>query len=173
MKYSIWITAATACMAMGCETTIDVDNVPTRVTSVGPIEASSLVQIDDQSTAFSQVRIGYTLRDFEGDDASIEIEICEEADDSNCGAPFRGYGGDGVTRLPTIPFDTDVPHYFEWEVGCGRLVGTELVETEPTVSYVALIRVAGSGEQPVRSPAFRLEDLGFEPDGEIPCSRES
>lgn len=157
---------------MGCETTIDVANLETQVTSVGPIEASSLVQLDDDTQGFSQVRIGYSLRDYEGDDASIQVEICEVGEDSNCGIPFRGFGGDGLSRLPTIPVDTDVPHIYEWAPGCGRIVGLERVETSLDISYFARISIAGGEGEPVESPEFLLSDLGFDAETEIPCSRE-
>ncbi len=173
MKCLKWMIAVFCVLpSMACETTIDVGNLPTRVTAVGPVEASSLVQFEDGTQGFSQVRIGYALRDFEGDDASVEIEICEEGDESTCGTPFRGFGGDGLSRLPTIPVDTDVAHRYEWEAGCGRIVTLAETDTRYDTNYVARIRVAGTNQEPLQSPSFTLQELGFDPEGQLPCSRD-
>lgn len=163
MKIRICLIAALF-LIVGCEETIEVGNLDAEVTTIGPIEASGFVQFDEETQGFSQVRIRYTLRDYEGDDVAVSVEVCEEDAPDTCGAPFRGYGGDGVSRVPTAPFDSDVPHVFEWIAGCGRIVGDSVEPTDIEASYIARVRVRGTSGAPIVSQPFRLGDMGFEQD---------
>lgn len=128
-----------------CSTSIDVGDTPAQVTQIGPVELVG-----------TELRIHYALRDYEGDDAQIVVEVCEE---DVCGVAFEGTGSDGTQRVPTVLADTDVPHVFVWNLGCGILVGTELVAVDAEAEYV--VRITPEGGEPAESHVFKLADLGL------------
>lgn len=141
MKYFLLILVV---FALSCSETINVPDQPVEVTSVGPIELST-----------ANVLVHYTLKDFEGDDAEITVEICEG---SSCGVAFEGAGSDGTLRVPTVPRDTDVPHIFSWDIGCGLWRNDERVGVDITAEYTVVVTPLGG--EPFESEAFILEDLG-------------
>lgn len=136
-------------LGAGCVRDIEVENQEAIITSVGPLE------ID----ARSNVVVLYTIRDAEGDDEDVRVEICEAPED-DCGTAVEGLGGDPTQRVPTVPQGTDVLHEFRWNPWCGRYVGTDRVTTELATEYVAAVRVLRSETPPVVSSPFTLEGLG-------------
>ncbi len=115
--------------------------------------------------------IPYLIKDREGDDQRINVELCEwnGSEAVNCGVASQAAGGDGTSFVPTTPADTCILHVFYWDVGCGRFVGTddganpqqafiESVDQE----LVARVSVVGSEEEPSRTEPFTLEGIGFE-----------
>ncbi len=141
MKYFLLILAV---LALSCSETIDVPDTPVEVTSIGPIELAA-----------SNVVVNYTLKDFEGDDAEITVEICDGA---SCGVAFEGSGSDGTLRVPTVPRDTDVPHVFTWDIGCGLWLNDERVGVDIAAEYTVVITPFGG--EPFESEVFVLEELG-------------
>ena len=155
----------------GCDTIVDVSNLPARVTGVGPLEPALEVDVAGQVVP-SQLRISYTLRDYEGDDARIWVRVCEvDADGvaSACGVAVEGNFSDGTARVPTAPFDTDVVHQFRWEVGCGLIFEGDRIPAVYDTDYVVQIAIANSDEPPVESAPFQLVNYGFDPDVELSC----
>lgn len=138
----------------GCSTSIDVGDTPPQVTQLGPLEL-----IGDE------LRVHYALRDFEGDDATIVVEICEE---DVCGIAFEGRNSDGTQRVPTALFDTDVPHVFVWNLGCGMLVGTEVMAADAEAEY--RVRITPEGGEGVESHVFKLSELGLSPMFSAECN---
>lgn len=121
-------------------------NRPPNLTSIGPISFDG-----------NSVLVEYTLRDREGDDQSIEVDVCERSPDSPdvCGTPAEGAASDGRNFLPTVPRGEDVEHRFAWNVGCGRVWGGSCLETELDASYGFRIRLKRH-DQTIDSESFRL-----------------
>ena len=137
-----------------CTTTIDVADTPPEITRIGPLS----VQGD-------RLLVEYAIRDLEGDDAEILVEVCA----TECGTAFEGLNSDGTQRVTTAPFDTDVPHVFVWDLNCGSLVGTDVVAVAAETEY--LIRITPVGGDSVESSTFRLSDLGLPSSFSPVCSR--
>lgn len=137
-----------------CTTTIDVADTPPEVTQIGPFSINA-----------DQLSVEYAIRDLEGDDARLLVEICA----IDCGIAFEGPDSDGTQRVTTAPFDTDVPHIFVWDLNCGMLSGTEVVAVDATTDY--RIRITPEGGEPVESSTFRLSDLGLSESFTPVCSR--
>ena len=160
MPYTRMLTAtlvAAALLTIGCGEDLETVNQPARITSVGPVVSQPF-----------GVYVQYSLRDREGDDQKIIADICEltaQDEPTNCGAPVLGAGGDGLRTVPTVPAGSDAPHRLSWNVGCGRVVDAQCVDTEVDTSYVARLRVAGTEtpENPAFSVTgpFSLSDVGF------------
>ena len=136
--------------ATGCVREIDTLDEPAEVTSVGPIAT------DDADN----VVVSYTLRDFEGDDQTVRVEVCT-VDGEECGPAVQAPGGDPTTRVPTVPENTDVLHTFHWNPWCGRYVETDLVGSEIDAQYIVSIEVLGTETGPVTSEPFTLESVGL------------
>lgn len=147
MKYVI--VALVALSLTGCAREITIENQEGHVSSIGPIE------LDEAAN----VIVHYTLRDPEGDDQDIRVDVCS-APDEDCGIAVEGLGGDSTTRLPTVPAATDVPHEFRWAQRCGRWQGQDLVESKLDRSYVVGITVTNSPTGTVYSEPFTLNALG-------------
>ncbi|MFP4599811.1 MAG: hypothetical protein ACLFVJ_16250, partial [Persicimonas sp.] len=117
------------------------------------------------------VSIPYLVRDREGDDQQIRVEICEWDGEraSACGSAVQGPGGDGTAFVPTTPAGSCVLHVFHWDVGCGRFVPAnggspqrEILE-DVDQQLVARISVVGADTPPAITEPFALseEELGF------------
>ncbi|MEZ4460190.1 MAG: hypothetical protein R3E66_10785 [bacterium] len=145
---TVWLFVLMVCL--GCDETIDVDNSPAQVTAVGGITS-----VGSPPTA---VDVEYTLRDLEGDDTDVLVQICDESD--VCGAAWQSAGGDGTARVTTVPFDTDVPHIFRWNPSCGRVVGSSVQASGLDDSLRFRIQVAESTSS-LESVPFTLRELGF------------
>lgn len=152
-----WVLLATCVGTLAaCQTAVDVENTVGQVTSV------SNVRVVDVSGLAEFVEVDYTVRDREGDDLDVLVEVCDAMD--VCGVAWQAPGADGTYRVTTEPFDTDVPHVFRWDTGCGRVLNgaSEVVALNDALTL--RISVEG-GETSMASPAFTLEQLGF---GELP-----
>lgn len=133
----------------GCgDQPLETSNRTARITSVGPVE------LDERF-----VEIQYTLRDREGDDQNVDVEICPAASegDRDCMTPVQGLGGDGTERLPTVPKDTDVPHRYAWRVGCGLVDGEQCRTVDLQTAYVARVTL-GNADRSETSAPFTLSD---------------
>jgi hypothetical protein len=115
--------------------------------------------------------IPYLLRDREGDDQRIKVELCEwdGSEAVSCGVAVQSAGGDGTSFVPTTPAGTCILHVFYWDVGCGRFVATDNGGTPQKVfidgvdqALVAQVSVIGSEEEPTQTEPFTLEGIGFE-----------
>ncbi len=172
MKYYVLIFCLFG-LLVGCDTIVEVENLPSRVTSVGPINARGNVQ-DGGTSSPTQLQLLYTIRDYEGDDARLSFELCEgEPNDegSNCFTAVQGNLSDGTARVPTAPYDTDVPHQFRWEVGCGVVDGDARRPVEVDVEHLFRVSVAGQEDSGVTSNTFTLEDFGFTDQVELDCTQ--
>lgn len=138
---------------LGCGEIIEVDDRPAQVTGA---EAALGVEVSGE---LRFVDVVYTLRDYEGDDVDLNVQVCDAG--GRCGAAWQAPGGDGTYRVPTEPFDTDVPHVFRWDVGCGRAVGASVEGVGLTDELRLKIGVVGS-DSSAETPVFTLETLGFE-----------
>ncbi len=148
MRYAI-AALLFALVATGCVREIDIENRDARITSIGPLG------LDDADNVIVQ----YTIRDPEGDDQDLQIEICT-APGEQCGFAAEGIGGDPTSRVPTVPAGTDVTHEFRWAPWCDRWRGTERIPSEPDQEYVVGITVLTGSASPVYSEPFTLTDLG-------------
>jgi len=137
-----------------CTTTIDVADTPPEITRIGPLS----IQGD-------QLVVEYSIRDLEGDDARILVEVCT----TTCGVAFEGANSDGTQRVTTAPFDSDVPHIFVWDLNCGSLVGTEIVAIDADAEY--RVRITPVGGDPAETSTFRLSELGLPSSFTPVCSR--
>lgn len=109
------------------------------------------------------VALDFTLRDDEGDDQDLRVEICEgtsSEDASRCGFPFQGPGSDGVDFVPTAPAGQVIPHRFVWDVGCGRVGAGEVFASALDASYVARVTVLDDNGASKVSAPFTLTELG-------------
>lgn len=149
---TVWITML-VCGVAACSETIDIDNADARITSVGALDVVNA----DGAPRF--VDVNYSVRDFEGDDVDVIVEVCQ-ADGSDCGVAWQGAGADGTFRVITQPYDTDVPHVFRWDVGCGLVIGEARTDADPAASLIFRISVAETGIA-LDSMPFSLSDLGF------------
>jgi hypothetical protein len=139
-----------ALLGLGCgDQPLETQNRKAHVTSVGPVEPNERF-----------VEIQYTLRDREGDDQRVDVQICP-ADQvpGGCLAPVQGLGGDGTNRLPTVPEATDVPHRFSWRAGCGLVDGNQCQSADLQTSYVARIKVTGTNRSETSEPFTLGNDL--------------
>ena len=148
---------------LGCGEEIRVPNRPPELLCAADPICVTLAPSEDGDA----VSIGYQIRDIDGDDQQVTVEICEAgggdgggvAEDS-CGFAIRG-GGDGGEWVPTDPHGGVAAHVFRWRFGCGRILptGQRAVPTlqEPLVARVTL---PGTAEARI-SETFSLEDLGF------------
>ena len=137
-------------LAAGCGPgQVDQFNNPAEITAVGPVSFDG-----------TEVLIDYTLRDQEGDDQSLSVEICagDESSQKTCPTPVQGTGGDGIDLVPTVPRATDAEHRFAWAVGCGRVDGDSCVDSKTNTEYTVRLSVDGTDEQASSEP-FTLEDL--------------
>ena len=98
----------------------------------------------------------YTLRDEEGDDQKIRVEVCHD-DGTQCGFPIEGRGSDGTIHIPTMRFSQDTQHLFRWDIGCGRIVGDQIQETSLSQDYQIRILIRGTGST-LQTETFRLDD---------------
>ena len=116
------------------------------------------VGVEDNGEA---VAIGYRIRDEDGDDQQVTVEICEAHDRTSCGFAFRG-GGDGGEWVPTDPFGGAATHVYHWRFGCGWLLPAsgERRLPELTESLVARVSLPGTEEARTSEP-FSLQDLGL------------
>jgi hypothetical protein len=131
-----------------------------------PAASGAMISRSDDSAV-----IPYLLRDPEGDDQSIKVELCQwdGQEASQCGVAVQGRGGDGSNFVPTTPAGACILHVFYWDVGCGRFVGTDnggspsraMIESVDQ-QLVARVSVVGSDEAPMQTEPFSLEEIGFE-----------
>lgn len=136
-----WLFALAGVIA--CDEAIDIDNLDAQITSVGAVRAAGATEVD----------VDYTIRDYEGDDVNVIVEIC---DDTECGVAWQGDGADGTYRVTTTPFDSDVPHVFRWLVRCGRVGAPQVDATTPVFFR---LHVEGT-ESTLDSQPFLLQGLG-------------
>jgi hypothetical protein len=141
------------CGLAACSETIDIDNADARITSVGALDVVT------ENGAPRYVDVTYSVRDFEGDDVDVIVEICNAAGTS-CGVAWQGAGGDGTFRVITQPYDTDVPHVFRWDAACGSVVADARTDAELGASSIFRISVQ-DGDTHLDSMPFSLADLGF------------
>ncbi len=134
-----------------CADSLEQSNLDATVTAVGPIA------LDAQNRIF----ITYALRDLEGDDQNITLQICEK-DAKQCGTPNPKAKNTGSLKsLPTLPAQTDVTHTFSFDTACGRIVDTKNVAFSLTTPYIVRIQVQDS-ENHLDSAEFTLgADLGL------------
>ena len=106
----------------------------------------------------SEVDVEYSLRELEGDDTDVLVQVCDASD--VCGAAWQGPGRDGTSRVTTVPFDTDVPHIFRWNPSCGRVVGSglESVGLDDSLRFRVQVVDSASG---LDSATFTLREMGF------------
>ena len=152
MKTMVWIVILVGGLA-ACSETIDIGNADARITSVGALDVVS------ESGAPRYVDVTYSVRDFEGDDVDVIVEICR-ADGTACGVAWQGPGADGTFRVITEPYDTDVPHVFRWDAACGAVIADARVDAELGVSSLFRVSVLGADTH-LDSLPFSLTDLGF------------
>lgn len=138
----------------GCAREIDIENQDASVTSIGPIDLNSA----------GNVVVPFTVRDHEGDDQTVLVQICD-APDEGCGTAVVAPGSDPLDRLPTVPRRTDVLHEFRWDVWCGRWFGQELEPSDLDSEYVVRIEVITGEAEPVYSEPFSLSGLGATEEG--------
>jgi hypothetical protein len=113
----------------------------------------------------------YLIKDIEGDDQAIKVEICQwdGQEATACGVAVQARGGDGSTFIPTTPAGSCILHLFYWDVGCGRFVGTDggaspsraMIDSVDD-QLVARVSVVGSDEAPRQTEPFSLADIGFD-----------
>lgn len=142
----------------GCPVQIEVDN---NVAEIDEVRAPE--RLDEHRLA-----VEYTILDEEGDDQELTVEICLEGE-AECGIPFQGNGSDGLTFVPTAPAGTLQLHRYVWDVGCGRVVGEDVIASDLSATYVARISVQGQPDSATTSEAFILSDLGFSESVECPA----
>jgi len=137
--------------AGACADSLEPGNLDATVTAVGPIA------LDAQN----RILITYALRDLEGDDQNITLEICEKYA-TKCGTPNpKGKNSGSLKSLPTLPAHTDVTHTFSVDTACGRIVDNITVAFNLTTPYIVRIQVKGS-DNFLTSPEFTLgSDLGL------------
>ncbi len=133
----------------GCVREVEIENQPAEVTSVGALSVD----------ANQNVIIGFSIRDFEGDDQLISVDICDAPGD-NCGVAEVAVGGDPLDRVPAVPKNTDVFHEFRWAAWCGRWLDQELVPSAPDDEFVVAVSVLPSMSDPVYSEPSSLAALG-------------
>lgn len=134
-------------LTAACADSIEQENLEANVTAIGPIA------LDAQD----RILITYALRDYEGDDQNITLEICE-ANAQRCGTPnpaARNVGS--LHSLPTIPARTDVTHSFTFDTACGRLVNNAATPFNLNTPYTVRITIQGT-ENTLESPPFTLGD---------------
>ncbi|MFW5966913.1 MAG: hypothetical protein ACOCV2_05310 [Persicimonas sp.] len=134
---------------------------------------------DDGSGTFSAdiervgdaVAIPYLIRDREGDDQRIRVEICtaDDGEVDECGTAVRASGDDGTFFVPTTPAGACVLHVFYWDVGCGRFVTDDETPERRLIEdvdqpLVARVSVVDSDDDPVETRSFALsdDDLDFD-----------
>ena len=175
-----------------CDESIDIPNAPATIPAVGdidpPVEGCNAevtttdtgADATDAGAAPERVRVSrddsalvlpYLIKDREGDDQRIKVELCRLSDGEavDCGVAVQAAGGDGSNFVPTTPAGTCILHVFYWDVGCGRFVGTDSAESPQQVmiesvdeELVAQVSVPRSDEEPTRSEPFTLSGIGFE-----------
>lgn len=150
MKWALLAMCVGALAA--CQTAVDVENTTAQVTSVSDVRVVALAGIAQY------VEVDYTLRDREGDDVDVIVEVCDASD--VCGVAWQAPGADGTYRVTTEPFDTDVPHVFRWDAGCGRVLDGASAALALGDELTLRVSVEGSDEG-LSSPVFALERLGF------------
>lgn len=133
----------------GCVREIDIENQPATITSVGALS------LDDRAN----VVVPYTLRDLEGDDQIVAIDICDGPDDT-CGIAEEATGSTPLDRVPTVPKDSDVLHEFVWQPWCGRWVDQQLETLDVDDEFVVRVTVLPSNDDPVYSEPTSLTALG-------------
>ena len=144
------IMASFLALLTGCPEQIEVENEDAEI-----LEVFAPEQFDA-----NKLSVEYTILDAEGDDQELVVEICEEGG-SACGIPFQGSGSDGVTFVPTAPAGSVQRHRYVWDVGCGRVVGDDILETASDASYIARIAPKSDPASATESEPFILSDLGF------------
>jgi hypothetical protein len=152
MRTTVWITVLLLGLC-GCSETIDIDNVEAQITSVGALDMVT------ESGVPRYVDVAYSVRDLEGDDVDIVVEVCD-ADGSSCGVAWQGPGGDGTFRVITEPYDTNVSHVFRWDVACGVVIADARADADLSASSMFRIRIHGA-ETHLDSMPFALSDFGF------------
>ena len=135
---------------LGCIREVDIENRDAEVTSVGPLAPTDTTEA---------VVVTFTIRDFEGDDQNVSIQICDGPDD-NCGTAAEAAGGDPLSRVTAVPRDTDVEHEFHWDASCGRWVGGELEAMGADQEFVVAVSLLPSQSEPVYSAPTTLAELG-------------
>lgn len=134
-------------LATSCVREVTIENARAEVTSVGPLADSD-----------GNVLIYFTLRDLEGDDQAVGVDICD-APGVRCGVAFLA-GGDALDRLPTIPKDSDVLHETHWHPGCGRYIDDDFVAQSPADDFVVAVYTLPSDGDAVYSEPTSLAALG-------------
>lgn len=138
-------------LATACGDSLEQGNLEANITAVGPIA------LDAQNRIF----ITYALRDLEGDDQDITLEICEK-DAQKCGTPNpKGKNSGSLKHLPTLPANTDVTHTFSFDTACGRIVDDKTVPFTLNTPYIVRVQINDT-EKSLTSPEFTLTaDLGL------------
>lgn len=152
MRTTVWIIILLLGLS-GCSETIDIDNAEAQITSVGALDMVT------ESGVPRYLDVAYSVRDFEGDDVDIVVEVCD-ADGTSCGVAWQGPGGDGTFRVITEPYDTDVAHVFRWDVACGLVIADARADADLSKSSVFRISIQGA-DRHLDSMPFALSDLGF------------
>lgn len=148
----VWIIGlAVLATTVGCVRQIDIENQPASVTSVGP------VSLDERQN----VLVPFTVRDIEGDDQVVVVDVCDAPND-NCGAASIALGSDPLNRITTVPRDTDVLHEFRWQPWCGRWLDETLEPVGLDDEFVIAVTVLSSESDPVYSEPSSLAAMGAE-----------
>lgn len=145
---TIWLVCLTLA-AVGCgDDDLDLPNRDAELSevSVEPVDAN-------------RAAVWYTVRDAEGDDQAIAVELCA-ADGDGCVVPQPAAGGDGLATIPTVPAGQPVRHVFHWTLDCATL--DELEALAPDGPYIARVTVVRAGVSAESEP-FGVEDLGISP----------
>ena len=140
-------------MGSGCLDAFTVENLDPIITSIDPVYNDA-----------GNLRIDFTVNDFEGDDTSIIFEICEGGG-VNCGfAEIDPTRTDLLSRIHTQPKKTNVRHSIVWDVSCGRLNkdGTRL-QTDGGTEYLVKLAIKDQTDSSKESENFVLNELNIGP----------
>ena len=153
--------------ASACSEQIEVENARGEL-----LEGSIKALLGPQDREQHTLTIEFKLRDEEGDDQKLHLEVCQATDAGDltaCGFPYQGEDSDGTGFLFTLPDGDPATHRFVWDYTCGRVLEEGRIEdTLPETSYIVRARISGT-RNTVTSPAFTLAD--FEIQDVPPCLR--
>lgn len=173
LRFGLLLAPMLAAGALGCDETIEIGNEPAVVTVVGPVRGEAPgFEPSSSPPSDGRVFVGYALRDTEFDDVDIVVTVCACAEQSGdedectreaCGFAIQGQGGDGTSRLPTLPPWAELDHAqhtFVWNAAAGRVSEDGVLASTATTRYVVGIAVQGDADDPLFSTPFNLEALG-------------
>ena len=142
LPFTVHALLSTACLLLACTETFEIPNsVP-------------VAQFDSLEGQGDTVDIYYALFDDNGDDLSIELNFCVNAE---CSQPTELPGGDGLDNLPTRKHLSTL-HLFRWAPLC------DLENTEAEFSLKIRPYDGTHYGDWDESPPLRLSELGVSGD---------